>query len=286
MPNHILWHIGVRDVKGDQWTEIVKEQAKVLVTCDAQVYVSLHATLQQAEDIGRLLHEIGLTPAHAFRYEQGIWEVEGIDWFLKTHLPTIPDTDMVAYVHTLGVTHQKSRTRWYIMDHLFVRFQDNIDQMRKYNKVNAGVFGVLTPDFKPGVFWCSCWIATADRVRKAGPLHRERDRWASETFMIPSTEDSLFLDHTVTVIESSDPRKTEVPFYWKDGARWEPSATFKELTGVGEDGDTAGKADLDNTSNIAYIVTICVLGALLLVVSGLAVYFFYAQKSMSSVSAV
>lgn len=186
------------------------EELVVLKPCESEIYISIHATQQQSDMILSHCHRHELNVKGHYRYEKGLWEVPSLKWFINDILPTLPDDEYVAYLHTKGASTQISLERHSMLDHLFVHFKDNNTLMNESNAKTMGCFGITEPNSNEGKYWCNFWISRVDHMKTL--RLDEEDRYSAEEFMKFEFGHSLFADRIVTITLPGDDENISITY--------------------------------------------------------------------------
>lgn len=225
-----MWHIGVLSIPSvKQWMSVVVEQFQILKTLDVDLYVGFHGTDEQARIALDYFEKVKpgiVTRERMLQYQGDIWEIPTVKWLIEHVIADMGDDDIVSYLHTKGVTGQHGGhvIRQYMMDHLFVRWDENIRALSSNPKAKTmGCFAQLGFDNLAGWYWCTFWISKVGHVRSLPPPDPAEGRWAVESFLRISVQSALYADGLVAI---QDPQSTKVEerlFNQALGVKWMPS---------------------------------------------------------------
>ena len=230
----IVYHIGIHDM--DDHDEIykqfvIKSQLMVLKQCcaSADIYLGMHATPDQVRMILRLASECELKVTDTMTYEHDIWEVPTVEWLQNTIAPKYDSKDIISYLHAKGITHHDDQSRNYLMDHHFVQYEQNLEQMRNSEHLDAAVCCAHTDNAMTyACFWLSFWTAKVGYVLSLPPPDRGAGRWGSESFLKLKLGRFCALDGRICV--SNKPNDVhQVPFQYMNREGWFPSSTLIDI---------------------------------------------------------
>ena len=231
----IVYHIGIFNKRDEmEYVKyVIKSQMTILHACckAADIYLGLHADAEQATWILGLADEIGLKITDVRTYQDDLWEVPTVEWLQSTIAPKYAQDDYISYVHSKGITHHDDKTRDYIMDHLFVQYDDNLSFLKTCPKMKSAVcFARVDLTFEAPSFWMSCWTATIDHVMSIPAPNRDMGRYGSEAFLQIKLGEFWPIDNRMCVHkpEAVDIMIT-VPFQYTNGDAWKPSETLQKL---------------------------------------------------------
>ena len=231
----IVYHVGIYNKRDEREyvKYVIKSQLTIINACSksADVYLGLHADADQASWILGLADEVGLKVKDVNTYQNDLWEVPTIEWLQRTIAPKYDRDDYISYVHSKGITRHDDKSRDYIMDHLFVQYEDNLTFLRSCPNINSAVvFARVALNFEAPSFWMSCWTAKVNHVLNIPPPNRSLGRYGSEAFLQIKLGEFWPVDNRMCVHkpEAAD-IMTTVPFQYISGEAWKPSEMLERL---------------------------------------------------------
>jgi hypothetical protein len=230
----IVYHIGIFDNRKepDYAKFVIKSQMSVLHTfCkSADIYLGLHADQSQVDMILDLANQVGLKIKDTMSYQNDLWEVPTVEWLQNVIAPKYEKDDYISYVHSKGITYHDDQCRNYIMDHLFVNYEDNLKYLKSEPTLNAAVLCTHVDIHlrSPG-FYYSCWTAKISHVQSIPPPDRTEKRWASEWFLKLKLGEFWPVDNRMCIHKPGAIETSIVPGEYMYGDVWKPSENLKAL---------------------------------------------------------
>ena len=230
----IVYHIGIFDNRRepDYAKFVIKSQMSVLHTfCkSADIYLGLHADPSQVDMILDLAKQIGLNIKDTMSYQNDLWEVPTVEWLQSVIAPKYEKDDYISYVHSKGITYHDDQCRNYIMDHLFVNYEENLKYLKSEPTLNAAVLCAhVDVHLRSPGFYYSCWTAKISHVQSIPPPDRAEKRWASEWFLKLKLGEFWPVDNRMCIHKPGAIETSIVPGEYMYGDVWKPSEQLKAL---------------------------------------------------------
>ena len=232
----IVYHIGIFDKRDEpEYVKyVIKSQMMILSKCckSADVYIGMHADELQIEMIKNIAKEADLKIKNTMSYQHDLWEVPTVEWLQNEIAKKYAPDDYISYMHSKGITNHDDKARNYLMDHLFVPYEDNLKYLREHLQFNAAVCcSYIDYNLKDAGFHYSCWTAKVSHVLNIPAPERIDERWASEHFMKLKLGEFLTLDNRMCVYrpETFPADAVSVPSQYMYGNAYNPSEKLREI---------------------------------------------------------
>lgn len=232
----IVYHIGIFDKRDepDYVKYVIKSQMTILSKhCkSADIYIGMHADEEQIEMIMNLAKEVDLKIKDTMSYQHDLWEVPTVEWLQNEIAHKYEQSDYISYLHSKGITRHDDVSRNYLMDYLFVQYEDNLKYMNDHPKFDAAVCCThMDSNLKNIGFHYSFWMAKVKHILNIPAPERGDSRWASEHFMKLKLGEFLPLDERVCLHRPENHPKSvmAIPSQYMRGDAYSPSEALREV---------------------------------------------------------